>query len=225
MFNSVPRNYDLINKLMTWGLDKNWRKTAAKKCLTTSPGRILDICCGTGDLSYTISLIGSQENELVAMDYSPLMLDEAKQKDAGLTNKPALINGDASQLPFPDECFDSVGISFAFRNLTYKNPKISHHLSEIFRILKPGGKFVIVESSQPKSMIIRKLFHLYLRLYVATIGTLISGEKGAYSYLAVSARLFYTPEEIKELLMNVGFKSVEYQSFLFGAAGLHVAEK
>ncbi|MBN2238278.1 MAG: ubiquinone/menaquinone biosynthesis methyltransferase [Dehalococcoidales bacterium] len=225
MFNSVPRNYDLINTLMTWGLDKGWRRTAAEKCLGTSPARILDICCGTGDFSYLLSILGSGQNELVALDFSPLMLGEAKRKFSGLQNRPAIINGDASALPFTDACFDCIGISFAFRNLTYRNPKISQHLSEIFRILKPDGRFVIVESSQPESAFIRKLFHLYLKLYVSPIGTLVSGNKGAYNYLAVSTSRFYMPGEVRELLLNTGFTSVEYKAFLFGAAGVHMAVK
>ncbi|MFC1870937.1 ubiquinone/menaquinone biosynthesis methyltransferase [Chloroflexota bacterium] len=225
MFNSVPKNYDLINKLITWGLDKKWRRAAAEKCLEFFPCRILDICCGTGDLAYAISYAGDTRNEIIALDYSPLMLEFAKRKFQDLPNQPEIIKGDASQLPFPDDTFDCVGISFAFRNLTYRNPKIAKHLSEIYRILKHGGRFIITESSQPDSTIIRKLFHLYLRLYVATVGQLISDNKGAYKYLAVSATNFHTPEEIGGLLINAGFQNVDYRAFVFGAAGLHVATK
>jgi len=225
MFNSLPRNYDLINKLITWGLDKKCRQVAAEKCLESSPGRILDICCGTGDLTYAVSYVGDTRNKIIALDYSPLMLEFAHQKFRDLPNQPVIVNGDASQLPFPDETFDCVGISFAFRNLTYKNPKISKHLSEVYRILKSGGRFVIVESSQPDSALIRRLFHLYLRIYVATIGQLISDNKGAYKYLAVSAANFLAPEEIRELLVKTGFKNVDYKAFIFGAVGLHLATK
>lgn len=225
MFNSVPRNYDFINKLITWGFDKKWRQVTAEKCLESSPGRILDICCGTGDLAYAVSYAGGTRNEIIALDYSPLMLELAGQKFQDLPNQPEIINGDASQLPFPDDTFDCIGISFAFRNLTYKNPKIAKHLSEIYRILRSGGRFVIVESSQPSYAIIRNLFHLYLRFYVAIVGQIISDNKGAYKYLAVSAANFHTPEEIKKLLINTGFKSVDYKAFILGVAGLHVSTK
>ncbi|MBN2075847.1 MAG: ubiquinone/menaquinone biosynthesis methyltransferase [Dehalococcoidales bacterium] len=225
MFNTVPRHYDILNTLMTLGLDKKWRSRAAQACLASSPGRILDICCGTGDLAHSLSFIKDNNTKIFGLDYSRLMLDIAVQKNEPLKDKPLLIIGDASRLPFQDESFDCVGISFAFRNLTYRNPKVSDHLAEIFRIIKPDGRFVIVESSQPKSSLIRKLFHIYLRVYVAKIGALISGEKGAYNYLAESARHFYTPEEIVDMLKTIGFSRVDYKPLFFGAAGIHTAVK
>ena len=225
MFNTVPRHYDLLNKIMTLGLDKKWRNRATQACLASSPENILDICCGTGDLAHSLSLIKNKDTGIIALDYSRLMLDIAVQKTGLLKDQLSFIIGDASRLPFQDESFDCVGISFAFRNLTYRNPKISDHLAEIVRIIKPGGRFVIVESSQPKSSLIRKLFHIYLRVYVAKIGALISGEKGAYNYLAESATQFYTPGEIKDMLMKAGFSKVDYQPLFFGAAGIHIAVK
>jgi demethylmenaquinone methyltransferase/2-methoxy-6-polyprenyl-1,4-benzoquinol methylase len=225
MFNTVPRHYDLLNKIMTLGLDKKWRNRAVQACLASSPENVLDICCGTGDLAHSLSLIKNTNTKILALDYSRLMLDIAAQKNELLDDQPSLLIGDASRLPFRNESFDCVGISFAFRNLTYRNPKISDHLTEIVRVIKPGGRFVIVESSQPKSSLIRKLFHIYLRVYVAKIGALISGEKGAYNYLAKSATLFYMPEEIKDMLMKAGFSRVDYQPLFFGAAGIHIAVK
>ena len=225
MFNSVPRHYDLLNKLMTLGLDKSWRNRAAQVCLTSSSENILDICCGTADLAHSLSLIKNKHTKIFALDYSKLMLDIAVRKTELLKDKPSFIIGDASQLPFPDGCFDCVGISFAFRNLTYKNPKISEHLAEIFRIIRPGGRFVIVESSQPNSSLIRKLFHIYLRFYVAKVGALISGNKGAYNYLAESAKRFYTSQEIRDMLVKSGFSRIDYHPLFFGAAGIHVAAK
>jgi demethylmenaquinone methyltransferase/2-methoxy-6-polyprenyl-1,4-benzoquinol methylase len=225
MFNAIPRHYDLLNRIITWGLDAKWRKKAAEACLENSPERVLDICCGTGDLAQTISLLKKNRSRIVALDYSKPMLDVAVIKSEALTDRPAYIIGEASKLPFPDACFDCVGISFAFRNLTYRNPKTADHLAEIFRIIRPGGRFVIVESSQPESSLIRRLFHLYLRLYVKKVGTLISGNKSAYTYLAESAARFHTPAEIREMLLNAGFDRVAYRPFLFGAAGLHAAVK
>jgi demethylmenaquinone methyltransferase/2-methoxy-6-polyprenyl-1,4-benzoquinol methylase len=118
-----------------------------------------------------------------------------------------------------------VGISFAFRNLTYKNPKTKLYLAEILRVLKPGGKFVIVESSQPRSAIIRALFHLYLRAFVYPVGYLLSGNKGAYRYLAESAARFYGPHELGQLLVGAGFGAVRYRRLFFGAAAVRVAAK
>jgi demethylmenaquinone methyltransferase/2-methoxy-6-polyprenyl-1,4-benzoquinol methylase len=130
-----------------------------------------------------------------------------------------------SNLPFPNGHFDSIGISFAFRNLTYKNPKTQNYLEEVVRVLKPGGEFVIVESSQPPNRVIRKIVHLYLRLFVYRVGYWISKNKPAYRYLSESARHFYTAGELADLLMNVGFKQVSVKQLLFGAAAIHLAVK
>ena len=225
MFNTVPRHYDLLNKLMTLGLDKKWRNRAAHACLTSSPESVLDICCGTGDLAYTLSLIKNSNAKIYALDYSRLMLDIAVQKTSLLEEKPTFAIGDASRLPFKDGSFDCVGISFAFRNLTYKNPSRLPHLSEVKRILKPGGRYVIVESSQPENPLIRTLFHFYLRALVMPVGSLLSGNSGAYRYLSESAARFYSPGEIKEMLLTAGFKDVSYRPLLFGASGIHIATR
>ena len=121
MFNSVPRHYDLLNRLMTLGLDKQWRNRAALECLKLSPENVLDICCGTGDLAHSLALIKHNNTKIFALDYSRLMLDVAVQKNESLNDKPVFIIGDASRLPFHNGSFNCVGISFAFRNLTYKN--------------------------------------------------------------------------------------------------------
>lgn len=225
MFTAVPRHYDLVNSIITWNLDKRWRRIAAQGCASSNPERILDLCCGTGDLSIEISRLIGNIAEILGIDYSQPMLEIADKKAGFLIKKPSFISGDASTLPFPDESFDCIGISFAFRNLTYKNPLVSSHLSEVFRVLKPGGKFIIIESSQPSSGIIRFLFHLYLKLFVSKIGTLISGNRQAYRYLAESATRFYSPSEIEQMLTASGFSKVTFRPFLFGVVGIHTAIK
>jgi demethylmenaquinone methyltransferase/2-methoxy-6-polyprenyl-1,4-benzoquinol methylase len=225
IFTSVPRRYDLVNHMITWCLDVRWRRRAARECLANNPQKVLDLGCGTGDLA--LNLARSADIEIVAIDYSRpmLVIAAAKAEKAGLNDKIALLHGDVARLPFPDAYFDSIGISFAFRNLTYKNPLTEQYLAEIFRILTPDGRFVIVESSQPKSGLIRRLFQLYLRWFVFRVGYWLSGNRGAYQYLAESVRRFYGPDEVKNLLLAVGFKEVSYQPLLLGAAGIYVAVK
>jgi demethylmenaquinone methyltransferase/2-methoxy-6-polyprenyl-1,4-benzoquinol methylase len=128
-------------------------------------------------------------------------------------------------MPFENDGLDVVGIAFAFRNLTYKNPDRERFLQEIYRVLKPQGRFVIVESSQPQHPLMRRLFRFYLRVFVAGIGGWLSGHKGAYRYLAASARNYYEPAEIKQLLSVTGFRQVEYRPLIGGVAGLTVAIK
>lgn len=226
IFTDIPRRYDTINRIITWDMDRRWRRKAARECLSARPGRVLDLCCGTGDLAITIAALADYSLEVKGLDYSQPMLDIAVSKASLLKMKKiTFARGDASKLPFSNEYFDCIGISFAFRNLTYKNPLTANHLSEILRVLKPGGRCVIAESSQPKSKLIRVLYHVYMRQYACRIGSLISGNKPAYRYLAESSSNYYTPDELKELLIKAGFNTVSYFPLFFGAAGINVATK
>jgi demethylmenaquinone methyltransferase/2-methoxy-6-polyprenyl-1,4-benzoquinol methylase len=225
LFTAVPRRYDLVNHLITWSMDKQWRQKAACECLSSRPEKVLDLCCGTGDLAIKLAQMSDRDINITGLDYSQPMLDIAVEKARSLAKVPMFVSGDASALPFPNGFFDCVGISFAFRNLTYKNPLASCHISEVLRVLKPGGRFIIVESSQPKMKLVRKLFHLYLRWYVFKIGSFVSGNKRAYHYLAESAARFYSPEELKQILGTSGFRQVSYCPLFFGVAGIYVAIK
>ena len=212
MFTAVPRRYDLVSHVITWGLDTGWRRRATRACLVDSPQRVLDICCGTGDLAVNLARMAGGNTTVTGLDYSQPMLDIAKEKagKAGVSGKLSLVHGDVGSPPFPDGYFDSIGISFAFRNLTYKNPLTEKYLAEIRRVLAFGGRFVIAESSQPQNSLIRGLFHLYLRIFVANAGSWLSGNRGAYRYLAESARNYYGPTEVKDILIEAGFSKVTY---------------
>ena len=227
IFTAVPDRYDLINRIFTWGQDKRWRLRAARLCLATQSDKILDLCCGTGDLAIVLAQLAGSSTEVIGLDYSPQMLEKANQKAsrARLKAKLNFIHGDVGDLPFTDEYFDCIGISFAFRNLTYNNPNTPRYLAEIVRVLKKGGRFVIVESSQPPNKLIRKLDHFYLRTFVRWIGTLLSKNKAAYDYLTESAGKFYTAEELADLLVKAGFSAVSVKRLLFGATAIHVAIK
>jgi len=227
MFDRVPDRYDLVNAVVTLGLDKRWRKLAVRACLERGPRRILDICTGTGDLAVALAEAADERSEIVAADFSAPMLEEARHKaeGTGLARRVELARVDAAALPFEDGAFDAVGVSFGFRNLTYKNKNRDLHLSEIARIVAPEGRFVIVESSQPSSSVFRAGFRLYLGAWVKTMGGLVSGQRGAYRYLARSARDFYEPREVEQLLLDAGFAEVTTTPLLAGAAALHVASK
>jgi len=227
MFTAVPPRYDLINHIMTFGQDIRWRRLAAKACLEIKPQRVLDIGCGTGDLTITIARSAGKGVEVTGVDFSRPMLELAEKKaiESGVGGKVKFVYGEAADLPFPDGHFDCVGISFAFRNLTYKNPVKEKHLSEVLRVLKQNGRYVIVESSQPANRTIKTLFDLFLRGFVAPVGSLISNNRGAYSYLAESVSHFYSPPEVKQMLLTAGFSHVSYRPLVFGTAGIHVATK
>jgi len=227
MFMAVPPRYDLINRLFTWSLDERWRRQAARECLTGQPEQVLDLCCGTADLALRLAGMLSGSTRVLGIDFSLPMLKVAREKaeHSGMSDRITLVHGDTASLPFPDEQFDCIGISFAFRNLTFKNPKALRYLTEVLRVLRPGGRFVIVESSQPGSRLIRKLFHLYMRWYVSRLGHLLSGNRGAYRYLAESASRFYTVEELRSLMIEVGFSQFLSRRLTFGAVAIHIATK
>ena len=227
MFTAVPPRYDQVNRIITWGLDNRWRRQAAKECLASQPRKVLDLCCGTGDLAIDLAQLAEKDVELTGIDYSQPMLEIAKQKAERLAKgrKVSFTHGDAANLPFPDEYFDCVGISFAFRNLTYRNPLAWSHIVEVSRVLCAGGRFVIVETSQPRPKLIRTLYHLYLRWLVSKLGHFLSGNKGAYHYLAESAARFYTCEELKEILITAGFRQVFFRPLFSGVVGIHIAVK
>ena len=227
IFTAVPGRYDLVNRVFTWGLDERWRRRTARTCLSTAPGKVLDLCCGTGDLAVWLARLAPAGTEVVGLDYSLPMLQRAREKAGrfSLENSLTFVHGDVNDLPFRDGYFDAIGISFAFRNLTYKNPRTERYLQEVVRVLKPGGAFIIVESSQPPNRIIRALAHAYERWFVYRVGYWITKYRPAYKYLAESAQKFYTAEELGDLLVRAGFSSVKVQRLLFGAAAVHVAVK
>lgn len=225
MFNRVPAHYDFLNRLLTFRLDEQWRKKAVKAILKERPARVMDLGTGTGDMAVRIAR-KSPHTQVVGYDFSGSMLEVARRKARryGVGNI-EFVEGDAASMPFEDGSFDVVGISFAFRNITFKNPYTGQYLQETLRSLKPGGRFVIVESSQPRSRLVRYFFHLYLHHIVSGIGGRISRSRGAYHYLAYSARHFYSREALTLLLEKHGFCDVRHQPMLFGAAAVTIAHK
>lgn len=227
VFTDIPRRYDLINRIITWGLDGYWRRQAAQECLRTKPRRILDLCCGSGGLTLDLARLAGEGVAISGLDFSRPMLDIAagKLKAAGLAEAVGFFYGDAAELPFEDGSFDCVAISFAFRNLTYQNPSSEKYLSEVRRVLAAGGRFVAVETSQPKSKPIRWLYHRYLRCFAAPVGHWLSGNKEAYRYFGESASRFFTPEELAGMMKSAGFGRVTFRRLFLGAAAILVATK
>jgi demethylmenaquinone methyltransferase/2-methoxy-6-polyprenyl-1,4-benzoquinol methylase len=227
MFDAVPRRYDLVNRLLTFGLDEHWRRRAARRCLKHKPSCVLDLCCGTGDLALHLARLAGGNAEVVGVDFSPEMLAVARNKASRspATGNLSFIEGDASALEFSDEMFGAVGIAYGFRNLTWRNPLKDRALAEVLRILQPGGVFVIVETSQPQSRILRALFHAYLTAVAAPLGGRISNNRAAYHYLAESARHFYQAPEVREMLLGAGFAHVHTENLLGGVAAIHTALK
>lgn len=227
VFAAVPPRYDLVNRVITWGQDSRWRRRAAQECLGGKPGRVLDLCCGTADLALEMARLAEQGTEVMALDFSRPMLALAREKDgrSAAPGRVSYLYGDAAGLPFADNGLDCIGIAFAFRNLTYRNPRALRYLAEALRALRPGGRLVIVESSQPARLPVRRAFHLYLRGFVARVGTWISGNTPAYQLLAESAARFYTPVDLERLLLEAGFSRFASRGLMLGAVAIHTATK
>lgn len=230
VFTSVTDRYDLINAVMTLGWDRVWRNRAVRACLERRPATFLDLCCGTGDLALGVARAARKKGmspQIVGLDYSPPMLARAREKMRARSGKApvTVVQGNAAALPFPAERFDAVGIAFAFRNLTWNNPLTKDCLAEVVRVLKPGGAFVVVESSQPADPLVRWGFRLYLRGVARPVGACLSNNPSAYRYLAESAASFYGPAAVTQILVHAGFARVSAAPMLFGAAALHVAVK
>jgi len=227
MFDAVPGRYDLLNRVLTLRLDERWRSRAAELCIAKNPSRMLDLCCGTGDLALHFRRKAREDAEIFGLDFSSAMLEIARDKAEaeGWRETAEFVEGDASQMKFADEHFDIVGIAFGFRNITWKNPITDQALAEVLRVLRPGGTFVVVETSQPTNRLLRYGFHTYLRTAVAVVGGMISGNGGAYRYLAESARRFFDADEVSSMLVQAGFEIEKVERFFGGVAAIHVAAK
>jgi len=223
IFSEIPQTYELVNHILTFGLDIYWRKKAAKLAAQGNGEMWIDICSGTGEMASYLRRLAPRKTRVFAADFSfPMICKALKKKDA---SKIIFIHSDINSLPFPDKTFDLVTISFAVRNINLNRERLVQSLQKIHRILKPEGRFVSVETSQPRSKLIRKLFHIYVRLVVKPIGQLISGSRPAYAYLSQTIPRFYTADEFAEIIREAGFVEVAFQRMLFGVTAIHKAVK
>lgn len=229
-YSEIHTTYDRVNRIFTFGRDRNWRKIAARCCLRHDPLRIADICAGTGD--FVLELAGSVDEkvELTAFDFNREMLEQAKRKhreisNAGVVAPVRFIEGDVASMPFEEGAFDAIGITFGIRNLVYENSNAGLHLSELARVLRKGGHLVLLESCRPGNVVWRFFHNLYLRFILPSLGGLISGHPEAYRYLARSSRNYYTIGEMGSILEGAGFRIHSARALFMGSVMLVDAEK
>ena len=222
MFNRIAPTYDLLNRLLSGRQDVKWRHHAVKQIPQNKFVRVLDIAVGTGDLS--IAMLKSCRNisEIVGVDVAENMLDIARQKMAKdiESGRVKLQIGDACILPFENEKFDIVTISFGIRNVA--DPLLA--LSEIYRVLKSEGRVIILEFSTPDKWL-KPFYYLYFRHLLPFIGGLISGDREAYRYLNRSAEAFASGEKFLSWMKRAGFSSVRAKPLSFGIASIYVGDK
>ncbi len=230
MFSKIAPRYDFLNHLLSLSLDRVWRKRAAskfQKVLRRTNARVLDLCCGTGDLTFAMERVrmkawrdrGAYRIPMVGSDFAQPMLERAHEKGRQHHRAAVFVASDALRLPFPDACFDLVTTAFGFRNLAnYENG-----LREIARVLKEDGQVGILEFSEPKGGPMAVMFRLYFRHILPNIGGIISGSKEAYRYLPGSVAKFPSRTELAEMMKRVGFVDVKIFSWNFGSVVLHSA--
>lgn len=230
MFTQIAPRYDLLNHLLSLQLDRLWRARVARilrPILDRSDALVLDLCCGTGDLAF--SLAKSSRARIIGADFAHTMLVRAREKSvsqsysgAGKTATPMpFFEADALRLPFADSSFDLVATAFGFRNLA----NYEAGLREIHRILKPGGTLAILEFTEPPSGLIGNLYRWYFRTVLPRIGGMLSGDRAAYSYLPKSVARFFRPAELAALMSTVGYQSVAYRTMTLGTIALHTGVK
>ena len=231
MFSSIAEKYDLVNSIMTLGLDRVWRRKCAQECGQSRV--IVDICCGTGELSLLLSKNPGKEAMLLGLDFNKEMLKEALKKnreacfsEAGKAiREVSFVAADVANLPLKNESVDTVSTAFGFRNLIYKNIKAEKHLSELLRILRANGRFVCLETSQPDNNVERILLHLYFTNVVPVVGWLITRQKSVYDYLGASATYFKSAQEVSSMLVKSGFRRATFRHMTLGAVALFIANK
>jgi len=224
MFDGIAPDYDRLNHLMSLGVDRTWRRRALRQIVTPDrPQQILDIACGTGDFSLAIARRMHPGSRITGLDLSEGMLAVMRRKveKAGLAERIACEQGDSEQMRWEDGSFDVVTIAFGIRNFAHREAA----LQEILRVLKPGGRLVILELSVPENRILRWCYNLYFMHFVPWIGGLVSGDKAAYRYLPASVQQFPGRREWTATMVRCGYTQVRHKAFTFGLCRMYAGEK
>lgn len=222
MFDTISNEYDSLNRVISLGSDVKWRKKVIRLVSEKQPESLLDIATGTGDLAIQFAQ-NTSIGRIVGLDLSEGMLDVARKKihDKALNDRLMFVKGDSEQLPFPDNDFEAITISFGIRN--FEN--LNKGLSEILRVLKPGGVLAVLETSVPVKFPWKQGYYIYCKGILPLVGRVFSKDKVAYSYLSESASVFPHGEDLNNILRKIGFKEVENKPQTFGVATIYTATK
>ncbi len=219
MFSEIAPRYDLLNRVLSAGVDRSWRVAAVKAALENNPGRILDLATGTGDIALLLKK-ASPQAEVIGGDFAPPMLELARQKAQKVGLNIPFIEADALRLPFPDNHFDAVTIAFGFRNFA----DYTKALAELHRVIAPGGRLCILEFPPPPKSGLGVLYRFYFTRVLPLIGGLVSGSASAYRYLPESVERFPDPSTLATMMGLAGFNT-RYQLFTGGITALHIGDK
>lgn len=221
MFDTISKEYDGLNRVISFGIDVKWRNKVVHLVNKTNPKNILDIATGTGDLAINLAQTGA--DEIIGLDISDGMLEVGRHKIKAkhLDGVIRMVIGDSEDLPFESNTFDAITVAFGVRNFM----NLEKGLSEILRVLKPNGIFVILETSVPTKPLYKRGYSFYTKYILPTIGKLFSKDRSAYKYLSESASLFPYGEALNNILRKLGFIDVEDHPQTFGVATIYTASK
>lgn len=221
MFDTISKNYDGLNRVISFGIDIKWRKRVVKLLQKKNPASILDIATGTGDLAINLTQTGAKR--IVGLDISPGMLEVGKKKvlDKKMDQTIEMVVGDSENLAYEDESFDAVTVAFGVRNFE----TLEKGLAEIYRVLNKNGTFVVLETSVPTKTPYKQGYRFYTKYILPLIGKAFSKDRSAYTYLSESAAVFPHGEEFNNILRKIGFIEVENKPQTFGVASIYVATK
>ena len=221
MFDSISKEYDFINNLITFGAHKNWKKQIVNICKKINPKKILDLATGTSDIAIELSSI--KECKIIGVDPSSKMLEVGQSKidKKNLNDKILLEKGNAENLKYDDGMFDVVTIGYGVRNFT----NLKNSLKEIYRVLKKDGLLIILETSLPSSPLVRVFYNIHTKLYVRIIGMIFSNNSDAYGYLESSAKTFPYGKDFIKILRDMNFINIQSEIKLFGASTIYIAKK
>jgi demethylmenaquinone methyltransferase / 2-methoxy-6-polyprenyl-1,4-benzoquinol methylase len=220
MFGRIAARYNLMNRLMTGGQDLKWRRFVVQQARLKSGNRLLDLATGTGDIAFE-ALKAVPGLQAVGADFSLPMMRVGQKLPLG--EQVGWTGGDALNLPFPPESFDAVTSGYLARNVI----DLPRMFAEQLRVLKPGGRIVVLDSSPPKDNLLKPFIEIHLRVVIPLLGRLIAGKQGAdaYQYLPSSTQAFKTPDDLAAIMRQAGVRNVQHQLFMFGTMAVHWGEK
>ncbi len=223
MFSRIALRYDLLNHLLSLGLDFGWRKKVSEQTARTECRRILDVCTGTGDMAISLCHYWKEKAHIDAIDFSPelLAIGEMKTKKAGVQDCITFREANAEQIPFSDESFDAVTIAFGLRNIQDRKGA----LVDFLRVTKPKGCFVCLEFSQPGNRLFSSVYSFYLTRFVPAVSAIFGSDPGAYRYLGETIKDFPTAKQLSRMIEAAGWRNVSYETLAGGIVAIHRAEK
>ncbi|MFY0687306.1 MAG: bifunctional demethylmenaquinone methyltransferase/2-methoxy-6-polyprenyl-1,4-benzoquinol methylase UbiE [Cyclobacteriaceae bacterium] len=221
MFDNISSKYDFLNHFLSLGIDIAWRKKAIKMLRADQPKQILDVATGTGD--FAIEALALNPDKVTGVDISAGMLEVGREKleKKGLKDKIVLIQADSEGLPFDDNMFDAIIVAFGVRNFEH----LEKGLEDMQRVLKPGGKMIILEFSKPKMFPFRQIYQFYFKWILPKIGQLVSKDNAAYTYLPDSVQAFPDGDKFLDILQKVGLQNTKCRSLTLGISSIYSGEK